>query len=424
MEGELVHGIVGEQKEKVVTDERSKETDDEKNKRQEYHHHQQRQRIWSWGAGTDGQLGTGRLEDEHFPQLLHHSSLSTVPPISSLACGGAHVIASTSAGKVLTWGRGSSGQLGHGEVVNHGLYPKPVTCLDPYFVTHVSAGWSHSGFVSDSGCLFTCGDGSFGQLGHGDYTSHCSPVTVSHFANQHVAQIACGMRHSLVLLKDCSLNQVYGFGSGKRGQLGVSKDRIKSINLPQVVSGFEDVKIVEIAANGDHSAALSVDGHLYTWGRGFKGCADAHSPRRLDSCLSFAKATLGWNHTLALTGEGEVFMVGGNHLGVLPDPQNFSPAKQLPVNSREANVEKAPGLDGTKIVDIAAGAEHSALVTENGEVKAWGWGEHGQLGLGNTCDQASPLTVSLHHDQNAATRVYCGSGFTFALTMPSSSSQT
>lgn len=55
----------------------------------------------------------------------------------------------------------------------------------------------------------------------------------------------------------CLLNQVYGFGSGKRGQLGVSKDRIKSINLPKVISGFEDVEIVGIAANGDHSAALS-----------------------------------------------------------------------------------------------------------------------------------------------------------------------
>lgn len=53
------------------------------------------------------------------------------------------------------------------------------------------------------------------------------------------------------------LNQVYGFGSGKRGQLGVSKDRIKSINLPKVVSGFEDVEVVGIAANGDHSAAVS-----------------------------------------------------------------------------------------------------------------------------------------------------------------------
>lgn len=53
------------------------------------------------------------------------------------------------------------------------------------------------------------------------------------------------------------MNQVYGFGSGKRGQLGVSKDRIKIVNLLKVVSGFDNVEIIDIAANGDHSAALS-----------------------------------------------------------------------------------------------------------------------------------------------------------------------
>lgn len=126
-------------------------------------------RLWSWGAGTDGQLGTARLQDEHIPQLLNLPSLSSSGPVSMLACGGAHVVALTTGGEVLTWGRGNSGQLGHGEMVNSLLTPKPVLSLESYFITHVSAGWSHSGFVSDEGCVFTCGDGSFGQLGHGDY---------------------------------------------------------------------------------------------------------------------------------------------------------------------------------------------------------------------------------------------------------------
>ncbi|KAI5437629.1 hypothetical protein KIW84_023660, partial [Lathyrus oleraceus] len=370
-------------------------------------------RLWSWGAGTDGQLGTGRLQDEHLPRLL------SLPSVSTLACGGAHVIALTSAGKVLSWGRGNSGQLGHGEIVNSMLYPKAVTSLDNHFITYVSAGWSHSGFVSDSGSLFTCGDGSFGQLGHGDYGSHSSPVKVSCFVDQHVAEVACGMRHSLVLLKGCLSSQVYGFGSGKRGQLGFSKDKIKLINLPKVVSGFEDVDIVGIAANGDHSASLSVDGNLYTWGRGFKGFEDSLLPQCLNSTLKFTKATLGWNHALAMTGDGEAYMLGGNHLGVLSDLRNECPAKKLN-DSREANLEKVPGLDGVKITDIATGAEHSVLVTENGEIKTWGWGEHGQLGLGDANDQISPVTVSLGYDLNeaASTRVYCGSGFTFAVTKP------
>ncbi|XP_038704339.1 ultraviolet-B receptor UVR8 isoform X2 [Tripterygium wilfordii] len=438
------------------------------------------QQVWSWGAGTDGQLGTGRLEDEHLPQLLRLPSLPSCGCVSMLACGGAHAVALTSVGNVLSWGRGTSGQLGHGEMVSW-LQPKPITSLESHKITHVSAGWSHSGFVSDTGLLFTCGDGSFGQLGHGDYRSHCSPIEVSFFVNMHVNEMACGMRHSLVLLKGSSGSEVYAFGSGKRGQLGLSNDKIRTVSSPQITSGLEDLEVVSISANGDHSAALSgestgvlfchfgkadyipctkcfgleiifldltdterlmlrkifptrhqfcctivlsnsssilsvssVDGHLYTWGRGFSGTSDTCFPQRVPSAFPFTKVAVGWNHALVLTGGHEVFMLGGNRHGVLSDFENTSAAKQSP---GEATMEKVLGLEEVKVVEIAAGAEHSAIVTENGVIKTWGWGEHGQLGLENTSDQTNPQVVSLGHDNlNKDTmKVYCGSGFTFAM---------
>ncbi|XVE75181.1 hypothetical protein DITRI_Ditri12bG0074900 [Diplodiscus trichospermus] len=286
----------------MEVNQKSEETRIELKQEDDNQQQREKEQPWSWGAGTDGQLGTARLQDEHLPQLLHLPSLSSAGPVSMLACGGAHVVALTFGGKVLTWGRGSSGQLGHGELVNSLLTPKLVMSLDNYLITQVSAGWSHSGFVSEDGFVFTCGDGSFGQLGHGDYRSHCSPVKVSFFVNKHVEQIACGMRHSLVLLKDSSGNQLYGFGTGKRGQLGISTDRIKSVNTPQVTCGFEDVKITSISANGDNSAALSADGRLYMWGRAFGGSSDFVGPQHLPSSLPFSKVVLGWNHALVLSG--------------------------------------------------------------------------------------------------------------------------
>ncbi|KFK44621.1 hypothetical protein AALP_AA1G282600 [Arabis alpina] len=361
------------------------------------------EQVWSWGAGTDGQLGTTTLQDEYLPKLL---SLTSLPSISMLACGGAHVIALTSGGKVFTWGRGNSGQLGHGDIINTCL-PKPVSFFNDYVITQAAAGWSHSGFVSDSGCLFTCGNGSFGQLGHGDNISLTTPAKVSYFVNDSVKMVACGMRHSLVLFAG---NQVCGFGSGKRGQLGVSSDKTKSVNLPCVVSGFEDVEVVCISANGDHSAALSATGQLYTWGRGFCGSPDVQTPQCLPSSLSFREVALGWNHALVLTVDGEVFKLG-NTLNKQSDKQ------QLQVDSSKPLLEKVSDFDGVRVLQIAAGAEHSAAVTESGEVKTWGWGEHGQLGLGNTDDQTNPQLVSLGSIdlRRKEIKVYCGSGFTYAV---------
>lgn len=43
---------------------------------------------------------------------------------------------------------------------------------------------------------------------------------------------------------------------------------------------------------------------------------------------------------------------------------------------------------------VAAGAEHSAAVTEAGEVYGWGWGRYGNLGLGDRNDRLVPEKVS------------------------------
>lgn len=66
-------------------------------------------------------------------------------------------------------------------------------------------------------------------------------------------------------------------------------------------------------------------------------------------------------------------------------------------------------------------------MADNGVIKTWGWGEHGQLGLGNTCDQTSPQEVSIRNrfqKEAAAIKIYCGSGFTIAVRTPHLPSQT
>lgn len=43
---------------------------------------------------------------------------------------------------------------------------------------------------------------------------------------------------------------------------------------------------------------------------------------------------------------------------------------------------------------VAAGAEHTAAVTDDGELYGWGWGRYGNLGLGDKNDRLVPQKVS------------------------------
>ncbi|OIT27327.1 ultraviolet-b receptor uvr8 [Nicotiana attenuata] len=209
---------------------------------------------------------------------------------------------------------------------------------------------------------------------------------------------------------------IYGFGSGKRGQLGISDDKQKSVSAPQVTLGLENVKIRIIAANGDHSAAVSVNGHLYVWGRAFSGASDVYRPRCVTADLPLIQVALGWNHALVLTGDGEVYMLGRYNYNVPTSTQKANLVKHI--SEDEVVMQRIRDFDSRKVVQIGAGAEHSALVTDDGSVVTWGWGEHGQLGLGDTNDQTSPQIVSLCNEQSkkpCVGRVYCGSGFTFVV---------
>lgn len=43
---------------------------------------------------------------------------------------------------------------------------------------------------------------------------------------------------------------------------------------------------------------------------------------------------------------------------------------------------------------VSAGAEHTAAVTEDGDLYGWGWGQYGNLGLGDRNDRLIPEKVS------------------------------
>ncbi|OAE35325.1 hypothetical protein AXG93_4491s1050 [Marchantia polymorpha subsp. ruderalis] len=381
--------------------------------------------IWSWGAGTRGQLASAASSDSLEPLRL--SSFANARPVGDgstafrpcassildMACGGAHAAAllreaGEEHAQVVTWGNGESGALGHGKELGDVSAPKIVELFHSINVCSLAAGWSHTAFVTECGELYTCGSGSFGQLGHGDCEERLLPCKVQSLSSRAVVKAACGMRHTLVLTDTQGTHAksaVYSFGASRRGQLGLaeldvhgterlSSQKIVKVSIPQEIKEWTGNQVVELAANGDHSAAITDEDVLWAWGSNQRG--------QLGSIEGTQKEP-------SPTSVENFFKEGGCR----DDSVITCSADQ-----HWPKMVRVHGLEGRKVVSLSAGSEHSAVFLEDGELKVWGWGEHGQLGLGNTDDAPIPQIVILpgNLSKNEFTwRVICGSGFTFTV---------
>ncbi|XP_044059535.1 probable E3 ubiquitin-protein ligase HERC6 isoform X2 [Siniperca chuatsi] len=242
--------------------------------------------VFSWGAEEDGQLGM-------LPQLLcNHHRPSRVPiplrvPVIQVACGSSHSLALTKGGDVFSWGLNSHGQLGLGKEVSLQYTPVLVIALTGVAVTQISAGATHTLFLTLPGLVYCCGANKSGQLGLNrvDEKGRFNICMVPALRPLGVSFISCGEAHSAVLTKD---GQVFTFGEGRYGQLGhnSSADEVK----PRLVEGL-DGPTSQISCGRCHTLVLGSSGQLWAFGNGTKGQIGTGRP---EDSLSPTLVQLPW----------------------------------------------------------------------------------------------------------------------------------
>ncbi|GMF40879.1 unnamed protein product [Phytophthora fragariaefolia] len=89
---------------------------------------------------------------------------------AQIGCGWHYVLCLTEGGNLVTWGKGSHGQLGLGELEN--AYEPQIVGFT-YPVQQIACGSEHSMVVTSTGDLYTCGWGEHGNLGTPLLFSHC-----------------------------------------------------------------------------------------------------------------------------------------------------------------------------------------------------------------------------------------------------------
>ncbi|KAM7396240.1 hypothetical protein PAMP_019297 [Pampus punctatissimus] len=208
--------------------------------------------------------------------------------------------------------------------------------------------------------------------------------------------------------------QVYTWGQDSRGQLGLGKKK-HGANSPQQLRSLSSIPLVQIAAGGEQSFALSVSGGVFSWGRndcgqlGLGDTTDRHTPTLVHH-LNMKKTThisCGMDHTAILTKDGVVFTFGSGQHG------------QLGHNSfrNELHPRLVAELWGAKIIKIACGRHHTLVMTDSRRVYSFGCGEQGQLGHGEESHPSVPLPVQLPQDTTDVpqiTNIYAGGNCSFA----------
>jgi hypothetical protein len=211
-------------------------------------------------------------------------------------------------------------------------------------------------------------------------TANYNTATASVSVTVNAALISSGFSHTLYL--GAGATTVTAWGLNTDGRLGVG-DMSSPVNWAKTVQGIPvGVTVDALSAGGTHSLILA-GGQVYAagsdrFGQLGQGAVNGANKTSFTSVAIPSSTPVavaaGGNHSLIVTTSGKVFACGDNFYGQLAQPATTASSGTLV----EVNF---PGLS-TKIVSVAAGADHNLAVDENGGVWVWGRNSYGQLGKG------------------------------------------
>jgi alpha-tubulin suppressor-like RCC1 family protein len=475
--------------------------------------------VYAWGENYSGQIGNGCNGDQLIPIKVKGFKNERVVMIS---CGSRHSMALTECGHVYSWGENNFGQLGIGNTVKS-YEPKFVAVIDEskrnVFIEKISCGYCHSLLLSSDGNIYAFGRNKFGALGNQNEENELRPqrikietkfidissrwnreisIALSHdgihyiwgqcgeeiirtpkatdlksFAeiyakyfktthkvinfedqnsvpillrdkyvndkrqNSKMSQIMekidvlntlnYGFKQRVKVLyvfEDCDYfgdvkgfnvlivtkdDKTYAFGVNSRGRLGFGHNRV--VNEIQIVKELCDQQIIDFSNGKYHCIARNSSGKVYCWGYnefGYLGIGSkdysSYKPI-LNQYLNnefVIDISCGDSHSLVLTNCGEVYAWGENYSGQIGNDCNDH--QLMPI--------KVKGFNNERVVMISCGWRHSMALTECGHVYSWGSNNCGQLGIGNTVDSNEPKFVTVIDENKCIVfieKISCGS---------------
>ncbi|KAM9220674.1 secretion-regulating guanine nucleotide exchange factor isoform 3-T3 [Dugong dugon] len=210
---------------------------------------------------------------------------------------------------------------------------------------------------------------------------------------------------------------LFAWGANSYGQLGLGHK--EDVLLPQQLNDFcEPGCVKRITGGGGHSAVVTDGGRLFVCGLnkdGQLGLGHTENVLYFTPCTSLLgcpiqQVACGWDFTIILTEGGQVLSCGSNSFGqlgvphgprrcVVPQVIELLREKVVCIAAGLRHALAATGLENSKVRCVLAGSDHSASLTDAGELYVWGSNKHGQLAT-QAVFLPVPQKIEVHCFQN------------------------
>ncbi|GAX82152.1 hypothetical protein CEUSTIGMA_g9580.t1 [Chlamydomonas eustigma] len=286
--------------------------------------------VWAFGSNECGQLGIGQEFEHKYVEPRLVKQLKGVNVVAVTA-GVSHSLALSAQGDVFSWGQSDCGALGHGPETVRKIEWMPRVIRTLSNIRSITSGYFSSGCIDQHGRAFTWGHGLYWQLGHGEACHEFVPRRLEGI--NVCGSLSLGQMHGLATGFE---GRTMVWGSDDFGTLGQGDGNWQSMPLkkPKEVPGLSHVK--SVACGWKHSAAVTTEGKLYTW---------------------------GWNGTYQTELIGDY---GSGQLGHGDMKDKWSPIQVMRFKTNESKFYdlRMPYLKPWRVVQASAGRNHTAMIVD------------------------------------------------------------